>query len=228
MSFISFDSYAFTGREMKAIAKYCGAGGKLLAANNSLYAIQKGSSSALRIKYEETRWSTLADGTKTSCKAEAFDKMEGDCLCYDFLAADDLFSLKVSDVVRIDFSGVISVDGRTDKSEMRPSDMKPSLEWLDRLFDNPVYLNTPTMLLSPYSQSSLAGLLDGFKFHPNLTMEASLVDTGFHERANADGELRESPCLLVKASDSCFGGSSSLGKREHMSFDFVNMGMKQH
>ena len=226
MGFNSYDSYIFTGREMKAIAAFCGAGGKLLAANNSLYAIQKGSSTALRVKYAESKWSTAVDGTKTRSEDIAFSRMERDCLCYTFLAADTLFSLKVSDTVRIDLSGVISIDGQTYKAEMRPSKMKPSLDWLDRLYDNPVQLNTPAMLLSPESQLSLAKLLDGFKLHTNLSMEISFVDTGFHEKANQDGELRESPCLLVKASDSNFGGSSKLGKRERMSFDFVHMGMR--
>ena len=226
MGFNSYDSYAFTGREMKAIATFCGAGGKLFTANDSLYAIQKGSSTALRVKYTESNWSTAVDGTKTRSEEVAFSKMEGDCLCYTFLAADTLFSLKVSDTVRISFSGVISIDGQTYKAEMSPSNMKSSLDWLDRLYDSPVQLNTPAMCLSPGSQSSLAKLLDGFKLHTNLSMEVSFVDTGFHEKVNQDGELRESPCLLVKTSDSSFGGSSKLGKRERMSFDFVHMGMR--
>lgn len=228
MSFITFDSYVFTGREMKAIAKFCGAGGKLLAANDSLYAIQKDASSALRMRYEESKWSTTVDGVKMCSEEVAFSKMEGDCLCYTFLAADELFSLKVSDTVRISFSGVISIDGKTHKAEMLPAKMKKSTDWLDRLYDSPVQLNAPAMLLSPESQSSLAKLLDGFKLHSSLSMEVSFVDTGFHEKATQEGELKESPCLLVKASDSSFGGSSQLGKRDRMSLDFVHMGMRKY
>ena len=232
MSFIGNDSYAFTGREMKAIAKFCGEGGRLITCGRNLYAMDKKSMCAIRIQYHEESSATYINGTRTTLPKYMLDDMQKDFLMIPAVLIPK--TLKVGDVVRIHTDGKMSINGDFSAgcTADEPNDgweaCKKSSEFLDRLFDGGELVTEPEMTINYEAMVKLGALMEGFKFHSAYGIDLSIIDTQFHNSKNTDGDIVEHKCLRASIVDSSFGGTPSLGKRGTTRLDFVYMGITKY
>ena len=115
MSFINYYSITFTGREMKAIAKFCGLRGTIFITKDAMYAFDGKRSSAMRIKYHETYVVTNnpcdTDPDKPRVETVRVDAFDGFESVYMIQYVQPFAKLKVGDTTSFSLTTNISYDG---------------------------------------------------------------------------------------------------------------------
>lgn len=233
MSFINNDSVTFTGREMKAVAKFCGLGGNVFITKNAMYAFDAKRACAMRIKYHETYvvthnpCDTDPDKPKIeTVRVDAFERFES---AYLIQNVQPFEKLKVGDSVQFLNDGKVLVNSAT--SDIRTfavnGEYDGMFEYVDNAVDAPVECNNENMSVQCVALAKIAGIVDGFKINDDKSVYLAFIDPSSGKKITGDGQYKfiKTPALMVKMAPTMFGGTKANGKRQYMDIDIMYMGL---
>lgn len=235
MSFINNDSITFTGREMKAVAKFCGLRGTIFITKNAMYAFDGNRSSAMRIKYHETYVVTHnpcdTDPDKPRVETVRVDAFEDFESVYMIQYVPPFAKLKVGDAVQFTKDGKVLVNSAP--SDIRVFDIGGEDEYdkmfksIDNAVDDPVECNNENMSVQCLALMNIASIVDGFKINDNKSAYLAFVDSSHGKKTTSDGQYKfiKTPALMVKMAPTMFGGTKANGKRQYMDIDILYMGL---
>jgi hypothetical protein len=234
MSFINNDSIAFTGREMKAVAKFCGLGGTVFITKTAMYAFDAKRARAMRIKYHETSVVTNnpfeANPEKPiveTVRVDAFERFES---TYMIQNVQPFEKLKVGDSVQFLNDGKVRVNFAP--SDIMTFDVKnehdAEFKYVDDAVDTPVECNNENMSVQCMVLAKVVGIIDGFKINDDKSAYIAFVDPASGRKVTGDGQYKfiKTPALMVKMAPTMFGGTKANGKRQYMDIDILCMGLK--
>lgn len=235
MSFINNDSVTFTGREMKAIAKFCGLRGTIFITKDAMYAFDGNRSSAMRIKYHETYVVTHnpcdTDPDKPMVETVRVDAFEGFESVYMIQYVPPFAKLKVGDTVQFTKDGKVLVNSAP--SEIHVFDIggedqyDKMFKYVDNGVDDPVECNNENMSVQCLALTNIASIVDGFKINDGKAVHLAFIDPSNGQKITGDGQYKfiKVPALMAKMAPTMFGGNKANGKRQYMDIDIMYMGL---
>lgn len=232
MSFINNDYITFAGREMKAVAKFCGLGGMVFITKNAMYAFDAKRVCAMRIKYHETYvithnpCDTDPDKPKVeTVRVDAFENFESAYMIQD---VKPLEKLKVGDSVQFFKDGKVLVNSTPSSIRTFVADGESGMfEYVDNAVDTPVECNNENMSVQCIALTKIAGIVDGFKINDDKSAHLAFIDPSSGKKITGDGQYKfiKTPALMVKMAPTMFGGTKANGKRQYMDIDILYMGL---
>lgn len=235
MSFINNDSVTFTGREMKAIAKFCGLRGTIFITKDAMYAFDGNRSSAMRIKYHETYVVTNnpcdTDPDKPRVETVRVNAFEGFESVYMIQYVPPFAKLKVGDTVQFTKDGKVLVNSAP--SEIHVFDIggedqyDKMFKYVDNGVDDPVECNNENMSVQCLALMNIASIVDGFKINDDKAVHLAFIDPSNGQKITGDGQYKfiKVPALMAKMAPTMFGGNKANGKRQYMDIDIMYMGL---
>lgn len=235
MSFINTNNVTFTGREMKAVAKFCGLGGTVFITKNAMYAFDSKRVSAMRIKYHETYVVThnpCDNGsdkpTIETVRVDAFENFESAYMIQDVKPFE---KLKVGDTVQFFNDGKVLVN--SDTSDVRTfvidgeGKYDGMFKYVDKAVDTPAECNNEDMFVQCVALTKIAGIIDGFKINDDKNVNLAFIDPSSGKKTTNNGQYKfiDTPALMVKMAPTMFGGTKANGKRQYMDIDIMYMGL---
>lgn len=235
MSFINNQSVTFTGREMKAIAKFCGLRGTIFITKDAMYAFDGNRSSAMRIKYHETYVVTNnpcnIDPDKPRVETVRVDAFKSFESVYMIQYVPPFAKLKVGDAVQFTKDGKVLVNFAS--SDIRVFDIGGEVmydkmfKYVDDAVDDPVECNNENMSVQCLALMNIASIVDGFKINDYKSAHIAFIDPSSGKKTTNNGQYKfiDTPALMVKMAPTMFGGTKANGKRQYMDIDIMYMGL---
>ena len=235
MSFINNDYITFTGREMKAIAKFCGLRGTIFITKDAMYAFDGNRSSAMRIKYHETYVVTHnpcdTDSDKPSVETVRVDAFDSFKSVYMIQYVPPFAKVKVGDTVQFTKDGKVLVNYGPSDIKIFDVGMEDKYEkmfkYVDNAVDDPVECNNENMSVQCLALINIAGIVDGFKINDDKAVHLAFIDPSNGKKTTGDGQYKfvKTPALMAKMEPTMFGGNKANGKRQYMDIDIMYMGL---
>lgn len=241
MGYINDDNVQFSGREAKAMAKFCGKNGHVLCCNGGIYLLDEQRISIARIRLVETQGvAVYANGREDKVEVAACENDFNRHVSAKGLAV--MAKAKVGELVTVynDKNGTCSgVEFETDPFNygMPGSSGKEHEEKWRKIVDGiDSYLDGYTIdycggkiPLAASCFSKFYALLDGFGFTGKCEVDVTGHDLREHAEPtkNDKGEVICAPALKLSCHQSAIGGLRG-APHQHVSVEFLQIGLSEY
>lgn len=240
MGYINDDNVIFSGREAKAMAKFCGKKGYMLFGNGGIYLASADKTAVVRIRFSETRKSTGSDMAVKTQTVMACD--DGFNRVVKAKGIDILMKAKVDDKVVIYTGADGTCDGKeipTDKFDRHEEDGDDMhrdmcvklIESIDQYLDE--YSCDYCGGFLPIARScfsNFSSIIEAFGFTDDCCIRVTGHDLreDKEEAKDEDGNILCYPTIKFKCGQTAIGGLKRYGRREAVDIEFLQIGFSYY
>lgn len=240
MGYIADNSVTLSGREAKAMAKFCGKKGYMLFGNGGIYLASANKAAVARIRLSETHKIT---GSDMAVKTQTVLACDNDFnRVVKAKGIDVLMKAKVDDAVVIYTDADGTCDGKvipTDKFDRHEEDgddlhrdmCVKLIDSIDKYIDE--YSCDYCGGFLPIAHSCFANfssITEAFGFSDDCCVRVTGHDLreDKEEAKDADGNILCYPTVKLKCGQTAIGGLKRLGRRQAVDIEFLQIGFSYY